>query len=239
MLIIAINVGFTGCDKIDNLVSSVRQSSNIDSSVSQSFNIDYNQYIKKVWIVDNSINNQSDYYESFNISSIENNKISGELSLIDISLPYPGYCSSDDTGYWGNFTGKVNGNTADCQFKLRTGDTGNIKLDFEPNSKIKAVFTYKSMSQEIKDEIQDLKLAQINLHLDGTYQFRPYNLKDIKIFKLFEDQSFTVDLNSWGNVRFISDQEDSGKHVLTNCYLTDKAGDILFYFIFILNFHMV
>jgi len=191
--------------------------------------IDYNQYVKKVWIVEDGGDHLTNYYQSFHISQIANGQISGELSYINLCVPAPNYGDRYD----GKFTGTVNGNTADCQFSLKTGDTGNIKLVFEPNNRIKATFTYNSKSQELKDTIshlRDVGSPSVTLHLDGTCQFKSWNLNDIEKFRPFKDQSFTVDLNSWGTVRFISGQIDGKYHILTDCYLTNKDNDILFDF---------
>jgi hypothetical protein len=58
----------------------------------------------------------------------------------------------------------------------------------------------------------------------------PGNLKDIKGFVPFENQSFMVDLNSWGNVKFVSGKLTAGTHIPTVFYLTDEAGNILYSF---------
>ena len=191
--------------------------------------IDYDQYVKKVWVVEDGGDHHTNYYQSFHISQIANGEISGELSYINLCVPTPNYWDRSA----GQFTGTVYKNTADCQFSLKTGDTGNIKLVFEPNNRIKATFTYNSKSQKLKDTIshlRDIGSPSVTLHLDGAYQFKPYNLNDINKFRPFIDQSFIVDLNSWGSVRFISGQIDGKYHTLTNCFLTNEDKDILFDF---------
>jgi hypothetical protein len=53
------------------------------------------------------------------------------------------------------------------------------------------------------------------------------NVKNIKGFKPIENQSFVVDLNSWGSVKFVSGKLTAGNVVF---YLTNKNGDILYDF---------
>lgn len=254
--IITYSVGLTGCGSIENKsdisenystrkieingtnipepshvpATAMPTQSNASLSGDNNNTIDYNKFIKKVWIVENSINNYTDYYQSFHISKIADGEILGELSLIDPSLPNPDYHSPNDISYWANFTGTINKNVAECQFKFATGDTGKLKLIFESSKEIKAIFEYKNNSQDIKDEVQNLKDNSINLHLDGTYKFKPYNLNDLNKFTPLKDQSFIVDLNSWGKVRFVSGKLDSGKHILTVCFLTNIDRDILYDF---------
>lgn len=56
------------------------------------------------------------------------------------------------------------------------------------------------------------------------------NIKNIKGFAAIENQSFTVDLNSWGNVKFVSGKITGGNHIPTVFYLTNENGDILYSF---------
>lgn len=58
----------------------------------------------------------------------------------------------------------------------------------------------------------------------------PNNVKSIKGFTPIESQSFMVNLNSWGNVKFVSGKLTAGNHIPTVFYLTDEAGNILYSF---------
>lgn len=58
----------------------------------------------------------------------------------------------------------------------------------------------------------------------------PDNIKNIKGFIPFEGQSFMVDLNSWGNVKFVSGKLTAGNHIPAVFYLTNENGDILYSF---------
>jgi len=65
---------------------------------------------------------------------------------------------------------------------------------------------------------------------EGTFEFTPYNLKNINGFELTKDQTFMVDLNSWGHVQFVSGKLTGGNHIPVVFYLTNEQGDILYNF---------
>lgn len=180
--------------------------------------IDYSQYIKKVWIMKN-VAKGAYHYSSFCISKIENGLIEGKFSTDAIAIPDYYYYLPDHLGYLGNLTGTINNNTAECQFSDKDGDKGNVKLVFKAKDEIEATIEYTSKAQSYK-----------NLSLDGTMLFKPYNIKDIDGFSPFKDQCFTVNLNSWGSINFVSGKITGGNHIPTVCYLTNKDGDILYDF---------
>ncbi len=178
------------------------------ATITTSDSIDYNQYIGKAWVKKNG-----SYNTSFCISNIANGKITGYF----------------DSSYWGavpttydfekNLTGTTNKNTAECKLNDSLGNKGNIRLVFKQNNEIEATIKLTATSQNVDKRPQE-----------GTFDFIPYNLSSIKGFSLIKDQSFMVNLNSWGNVRFVSEKLTAGHHIPTVFYLTDKEGNILFDF---------
>ena len=66
---------------------------------------------------------------------------------------------------------------------------------------------------------------------EGTFEFTPDNIKNIKGFRPIESQSFMVNINSWGNVKFVSGKLTAGNHIPTVFYLTNEKGDILYQFV--------
>jgi len=56
---------------------------------------------------------------------------------------------------------------------------------------------------------------------EGTFEFTPNNIKNIKYFRPIESQSFMLNLNSWGNVKFVSGKLEAGNHIPTVFYLTN------------------
>lgn len=233
--IITFFVGLTGCasvkDKSDISKNTPSTDSNTNGTSSQNSSyvmenkhnsflsgnddgadsIEYNKYIKKVWVVKNWSKGAYDY-SSFYISKIANGEIEGKFSTGGIVVP-------NYRSVLGNLTGKINNDMAECQFSDKYGNKGDVKLVFKANDEIEATIEYTNKSQTYKD-----------LSLDGTFLFKQYNLNDIDGFTQFKDQSFTVDLNSWGNVKFVSGRYIGAKHILTVCYLTNKDGDIIYDF---------
>lgn len=197
-----------GCGKINP--SNVAQQNGQEPTVTAGDPIDYDQYIKRTWIIKKGTDDNENF--SFYISKIANGVIEGKFSMSGVVVA--NYQSD-----FGNLVGKINNDTAECQFSDKDGNQGNIKLVFKTNGEIEGTIEYMNKSQTYKD-----------LSLDGTFLFKPYNLNDIDVFTPFKDQSFAVDLNSWGNVKFVSGRYIGKYHILTVCFLTNEAGDILYDF---------
>lgn len=180
--------------------------------------IDYNQYLKKIWIVDNWNNEIYDYF-SFFISKIENGVIEGKLKTYDLAIPDFYFFRLKPSKYLGNFSGTISNGVAECQFSDKVGNKGNVTLVFKENNEIEATIEYTEKESAYDD-----------ISLDGNYLFRPYNLADIKEFDLIEEHSFAVDLNSWGSVNFVSVEFNRGNVVFPIVYLTNANDDILYEF---------
>lgn len=217
--IIIFDVGLTNCTSIKDKLSNTANNPSISSpSVDINKKFDYNQYIKKVWVA-KSWNNGVYEYSSFFFSTIAEGEIKGKFATTAIVIPDEQICSPNYNGHFGNLTGTINNNIAECQFSDKDGNKGNVKLVFKENDEIEATIKYT-------DKLEIYK----KYSLDGTFLFRSYNLKDIDGFSPFKDQCFTVDLISWGNVNFVSGKVIGGNRIPTVAYLTSKDGDILYSF---------
>jgi hypothetical protein len=145
---------------------------------------------------------------SFSIHDIVNGELTGEYSSYNFATP-----SSHDIT---NLSGTVDGDTAHCQFSDSSGNEGTIDMNFMQNNEIEATITFTKRS----------KYEEIN---EGTFLFKPYNINDIEAFRVIEEHSFMVDLNSWGNVRFVPAKVLGSIHEPPVIFmLTNKEGDILF-----------
>ncbi len=219
--------GLTCCDKFDVSDSSkndVTNEANIPVTVmptqpnpSRDKEIDYDQIIKKVWIAENWDKEKAYEYSSFCISKIENGLIEGKYTVRGVAEPYENYYLPNHL--W-DFTGTMNNGSAECQIIDRDGNDAKMKLIFITNNEIEATIEYASKSE-----------FNGNKYLNGTFFFRPYNLKDISGFTPFCDQCFAVDdLNSWGDINFVSGKRVRGHHIPTVAYLANKGGDIFYSF---------
>lgn len=244
MLLIILIFGLTGCgsieDKSDISISSTSAISKINESNIPDTStahvtvmptkpsiypsgdnvkfIDYNQYLKKIWVVKSWNGGAYDYY-SFFISKIENGVIEGKISIGSIAYPDFFFYSLEPTKYLGDISGKVNNSEAECEFSNKVGNKGSLTLVFKEKGEIEAKITCMDKGEAYKD-----------LSLDGNYIFRPYNLTDIENITPLEEHSFAEDLNSWGSVNFVSGESDTGKVVHPVAYLTNEHDDILYEF---------
>lgn len=74
------------------------------------------------------------------------------------------------------------------------------------------------------------KVSTKNSTETAASKYGSNNINNIKGFAIIENQCFMVNLNSWGNVRFVSGKLTAGNHVPVVFYLTNKNGDILYSF---------
>ncbi|GAA0079007.1 hypothetical protein UT300005_33860 [Clostridium sp. CTA-5] len=194
--------------------SSEQSSSNVeDNNTSKSLDtnksndsIDYSQYVSKTWVDKNGTNNAS-----FCISKIADGKITGRFASNSITIP-----GSFEIG---QFNGTINKDTAECQFSDNVGNKGNIKLVFKSNKAIE-------VSINLTDKLQDTDERP----KEGSFQYKPYTINDVKGFSIINSQSFKVSLNSWGNVKFVSGKLIGGSHIPIEFYLVDNEENILYYF---------
>ncbi len=179
----------------------------------------FEQAASKIWIVD-----VEDYVWntpcSFSIDRVEDGRIEGCFATREIAVPeFCYYSFSSPSKYIGSLKGVISGDKAECEFKDDAGNEGYVTLSFTENGEIQGSVIY-----EKKSEIDE------DYFLDGTYNFRPYNLSDETGRKLECEKKYDVELNSWGNVFFVTEQFDYGDRTLPEAYLINSNNDILYVF---------
>jgi len=118
------------------------------------------------------------------------------------------------------FEGTVDKDTAQCELVDDSrGNKGTVRLTFKSQGILEAAVVITERSE---DNIMTLP--------EGTFEFAPDNLKSIEGFQPIEDQSFMVDLDSWGKVKFVSGKLTAGSHIPAVFYLTDEDGNIFYEF---------
>jgi hypothetical protein len=241
--IIALIIGLTGCARIqDKSDISENHPSTIGKTIETSIpdpapatvmqtqpsspssgdnikSIDYNQYLKKIWVVKSWDGEAYDYSFSFFITKIDNGVIEGKLFTRSIANPDFYFYSLEPSIYLGELSGIVNNGVAECQFSDKDGNKGNVTLVFKENNEIEATIKYSDKGEVYNDR-----------SLDDKYLFRPYNLDDNNIFTPIKEHSFAIDLNSWGIVNFVSGESNTGDKVYPAFYLTNEHDDILYEF---------
>lgn len=209
---------------IDDYVIAVNQSSfyelermKLDKVLS--YQIDYHgNYAgeadtKKMWIMDDDYEGSSPF--SFMITKIENGAIEGKIRIGE-------FTELNDTGNeMRKFSGVIEGNIAKCRFEDEEGIGRTLELTFFKDDTIKG--TLKYFYQNLKNDDKD-----------GTYFFRPYNLKDVHglEYEAFEENSGIYNgenLDSWGKANIITGIINASQPYPV-VYLTDEEGDILYDF---------
>lgn len=100
-----------------------------------------------------------------------------------------------------------------------SGDYANIEIKY--NDLKENINTENSVW---KDFIAELPTGGANSN------FTVGNIKDIKSFTPFESQCFMVNLDSWGEVKFVAGEIPTSFGKTVTIYLTNKDGDILYDF---------
>ncbi|HWT77166.1 MAG TPA: hypothetical protein VN258_20890 [Mobilitalea sp.] len=174
------------------------------SSPSDGNAIDYTQYIHKIWI-NRSLMNSENQEMSFYISNITNGKLVGKSTINGLH----GYCIPD-IGHLGemdyaDLTGIIKNDIADCDsYASTSGARGNYEFKFKSDDVIEVTF----------------------IDLNESYKYEPLTIKDvIESGNINKNQSFTVNLNSWGTVNFVTCEMSNAP----TFFLTNKEGDILYY----------
>ena len=221
--IVTVSLLIAGCGKADStnrlkpsetpsLETAKLSEESIPSTTAAESDVDYSQYIKKTWIRNTDAGFPDNGGLSVLISRLEDGKIQGDISVVGKPPAY----NMDSA----EFEGTVDGDTAQCRLVNDSrGNEGTVKFLFKPAGALEATVT---ITEKSEDTVMTLP--------EGTFEFTPYNLKDINGFAPVEDQTFMVDLNSWGNVKFVSGKLTAGSHVPVVFYLTNEDGDILYNF---------
>lgn len=180
--------------------------------------INYQQYVKKIWVVDEWNGYGYLYPFSFYIIKIENGKIEGKLTTESVAIPDFFYYSLDTPENSGDLVGEINHSLAECQFSDKAGNKGIVTLLFKEEDKIEATIEYTNRGKIYEDSA-----------LDGTFFFRPYNLADIDNLLIDEELSFSTKLNSWDDIQFVKGISTGNKpHPVA--YLINEKNDIIYQF---------
>jgi len=179
----------------------------------------YDQYLRKIWVLkswdDGSI------YQSFSfiITEIKDGLIVGKISPFSIAEPDVYFKNFKLSNTSGILFGRINNSLAKCYLSDRSGIIGNMDLILKEKNEIEAAISeYKSEAN--KNDIV----------LEGIYTFRPYKLSDIKFFSKIKKLTFSVDLNSWGRVNFVSGEISTGKGAVPAAFLTNDQDEIFYCF---------
>lgn len=230
VLLSLMSVSFVGCNFISNSSKSDSSDSSATSSVTTSLpssisanHIDYNQYLKKVWVVKSWGGGAHNYNTSFCITKIENGVIEGEFCTGAVACNGTTPASPP----FDMFSGTIKNGVVELLFKStnvhskeysdENGDRAKVTLNFKDENELEANIVY---SKRLND------LSFIN----GNYLYRPYNFADTLYMEPQRKRSFSVNLDYWGNIKIITAVISSKGKIYPVAYLTNENNDILFEF---------
>ena len=185
---------------------------------------DYGQYLNKIWIMKETTSKDGLISTpfSFCITSIDNKTIEGKFQLGG-AIALPEYYSDNSLLYpeeLGTFKGSITNGRAQCTFEDKRGDSGELEIIFKGDNCLEVAINIKS----IRDSVEELELKEVNT-------FSPYNIKDIRELDISKEWSFEIELDSWGQVNFVSGKvENPDGRYFPVSYLTNPNGDILYEF---------
>jgi len=202
-----LSLGLAGCvgskDEVPSETSTSPSNSSTDSTI-------YEQYLRKVWIEKNWDGGDIFYPIPFSLSitDIKEEKIEGKFSIDTVA---------DSDYLLGGFTGAIQNGKVNCQFDDKSGNKGNMTLDFLENNKLEVSIEFTE-----KDPIYRAE--------NGTYLFRLYNLKDVeKSLDAIKTYSIAINL-FWGNVNIVAVVYNVDKSPCPVVFLANDDGDILYRF---------
>jgi len=176
--------------------------------------VDYKRYLKYIWIPDdwNENNNSS---SSLRIDKVVDGVVSGrfcsELAIPEWFNNPEEYLKYNDN----NMSGELINGVAECVFD--GCGKGNIRIEFIGKNSIKAEIKYTEKDESRKE------------FEDGTFIYRPYKIKDHLLFVVNDNLEVETKLDSWGNVRIVSGQQETS-HAVPVIYMTDQDDNILYRF---------
>lgn len=165
----------------------------------------YDEYLKKVWVVDNWHGDENRYHAMFyfTIDSVEDNCIQGRYSMYE-------YIHISDDDIW-LFSGTVSEDSAKCELYIGSNKVGMMELFFDDG--------------KIKAEINIEKLEG----LPKSYVFRPYSLNDIAHLYVNDKLTRAEHIDTWGDVNLVAGVIEIDKPYPV-VYLTNGHDDILYEF---------
>ena len=186
---------------------------------------DYNPYLKKIWVVEeyDHIDIKSQCF-SFHITKIENGIIQGKFVVGETAIPDFYYYRWNSR--LGDFAGVIENDEAKCAFVdtwlnlngNNTGHNGNLILKFVSDNKIEGSINYLGEKDIYGNDLPN-----------GQFTFKPYKYSDLKYVDFDESKSFETELDSWGNVKFITCFSNTNKPS-ASALITNMNDDILYVF---------
>lgn len=181
-------------------------------------NINYSNY-SGTWVTESNLKNDFKYGIVVGINVDNNGNIKGQVSDCTENLTH---ISNVD------IKGKIENNKFTCNFAEDGWEhNGTIKLDFKGN---KIILTIKYNPDSSKDNFWGIGEGTFTLINSNTKINRTLNnLKDGGL-QVIENQCFSVNLENYGKVKFVSGLKRENSNDNANFYLVDSNNNVLYKF---------
>lgn len=195
-------------NKIVCLVACLLTVSVSGCAIKKELPVNYEEYIKKTWVVEDWHGDEHNYYASFYfmIKEIGHDGVDGLWCVQSPNSTYSGQMI---------FTGVIKENMAICKLydNKDKKEEGTLKLTFLD-------------SNEIEGEI-DLYARKIS---HKKYIFRPYTLNDVAYLRL-TPLCLQTEIDTWGEVDIVTGVIDGvGNKSYPAIYIINESDDILYSF---------
>lgn len=183
--------------------------------------VDAEDYLYKIWVLDESTNEEyvSDF--TFVINSVSQNEIKGRVMIYQAHEMEAGKHKRSttldgNTSGW-DFIGTITENCAQCRFVNGNGQEGSLYIWFLSDGRVEATARYND--------------DKLNYNIIERSRFSPYNISDLgEEFQL--TKSFGVTIDFYGDVYIMCGRFNNlgnGKFFPV-AYLTDRNGNIFYKF---------
>ena len=207
--------------------TSYNRQSALDEEELNSFEIDWQDFLGKIWITDDWIENRFNLL-SFRLDEIKNGSIFGVVKSSDAAFP-PVFRAVGNQVHSGqssesNIILTVQSNKAYGYFELPDGTKGAITIEAKEKGVISAIIELACMAS--RHSTYEL--------FEGNFIYRPLNISDMPLShsaSFVEDKnlSFRTNLDVWGYTYFRVGTRE-GNRSIPVIYLTDYDGNILYSF---------
>ena len=192
---------------------------NKEKNVENPVNIE--NYLHKVWVLDQEAELGYASTFTFVIDSIDDNKIKGKILVYEddeMDLESNRRRTEVEYGSWGHeFVGTVEKKYAKCKFLDAENQEGILYIWFSDNENVEAAV--------LRD------IAGVKKDVMGRAPFSPYNITDLEEYSYIYN-SFKVNIDFYGDVYIICGENNyvPKGHIIPLAYLADENGNIFYRF---------
>ena len=205
---------------LNSSTSSNTETKNTETGNSDKSNVnsDYSSY-SGTWVTESNLKNDFKYGTVADLNVDKNGNLKGQISSSTENLTHIANV---------DIQGKIENNKFTYNFNEDNwGHSGNIKLDFKEN---KIILTINYNSKSSKDNFWGIGEGTFTLIKNTTKVSRTLN--DLKSggLQIIGNQCFSINLENYGDVRFISGHKRENANDNANFYLIDSNNNVLYKF---------